>query len=91
LLFLLAAFVSKIVGCGLGAMVGGLGKKDGLGIGIGMLPRAEVALIIASIGIKIGAVGPDLFSMTIVTILVTSLLTPFFLKTVYAKNSNQHA
>ncbi|MEM2299671.1 MAG: cation:proton antiporter [Candidatus Hadarchaeales archaeon] len=91
LLFLLAAFVSKIVGCGLGAMVGGLGRKDGLRIGIGMLPRAEVALIIASIGIKIGAVGPDLFSMTIVTILVTSLLTPFLLKTVYAKNSNQHA
>jgi len=44
------------------------------------MPRMEVALIIASVGVSSGAVRPQLLSMTVLVVVVTSLLTPFLLK-----------
>ncbi|TDA29812.1 MAG: cation:proton antiporter, partial [Hadesarchaea archaeon] len=51
LLFLAASFLSKIGGCGLGALLGGLGRWEALRVGVGMMPRGEVALIVASAGL----------------------------------------
>src|SRR6185436_5573030 len=42
---LLAAIVSKFIGCGLGAW--GLGKADALRVGVGMIPRGEVGMVVA--------------------------------------------
>ncbi len=80
LIFLGIAILSKIVGCGLGALLSGFGVKDSLRIGVGMMPRAEVALVMAAIGVKAGVVGGTLFSMTILVVLVTSLITPVLFK-----------
>jgi Kef-type K+ transport system membrane component KefB len=85
LLFLAASFLSKIGGCGLGALLGGLGRWEALRVGVGMMPRGEVALIVASAGLKVGAVGSQLFSMTVVTVFITSLLTPPLLKLVFER------
>src|SRR6185503_18024190 len=51
---LLAAIVSKFIGCGLGAW--SLGKADALRIGIGMLPRGEVGMVVAQIGLSFGII-----------------------------------
>lgn len=75
-----AAIMSKIVGCGGGALLSGFGGKDALRVGIGMIPRAEVALVIAAIGIKAGIVDPALLSITVLIVLVTSLITPLLIK-----------
>ena len=52
LVILLAAVVSKLIGCGLGAVQ--LGRKEMLRIGCGMVPRGEVGMVVAQLGIKHG-------------------------------------
>lgn len=83
LVFVGVAIASKILGCGIGAVMGGYGAMDALRVGIGMMPRAEVALIMAAIGIKAKVVGASLFSMTILVIILTTLITPPLLKLVF--------
>jgi len=80
LVFLAIAMFDKIVGCGMGALVSGYGLKDSLRVGIGMMPRAEVALIMAAIGSRANVVGPSLLSMTVMVVLLTSLVTPPLVK-----------
>lgn len=80
LIFLGIAMFDKIVGCGLGALLGGFGAKDSVRVGVGMMPRAEVALVMAAIGVKAGVVGEALLSMTVMVVLVTSLVTPVLVK-----------
>jgi len=77
------AMFDKVVGCGAGALLGGFGRRDSLRVGVGMMPRAEVALVVASIGIKAGIVDPGLFSITVVIVLTTSLLTPVLVKSAF--------
>ena len=74
------AMFDKIAGCGIGAKLSGFSFGDSLRIGVGMMPRAEVALVMAAIGIKTGIVTPALFSITVVIVLVTSLVTPSLVK-----------
>jgi Kef-type K+ transport system membrane component KefB len=78
--FLAICIIDKFIGCGGGALLAGMRPRDALKVGVGMMPRMEVALIIASIGVSSGAVRPQLFSMTVLVVVVTSLLTPFLLK-----------
>ncbi len=80
LVFLGIAMFDKIVGCGLGALLSGFGTKDSIRVGVGMMPRAEVALVMAAIGVKAGVVGDALLSMTVMIVLVTSLVTPVLVK-----------
>ena len=62
--------------------LGGLGAPlDRLSIGIGMMPRGEVGLIFASIGLGLSihgerVVDPALFSAVVLVVLVTTVLTP---------------
>ena len=70
----------KVAGCGIGALLSGFSFRDSLRIGVGMMPRAEVALIVAAIGIKAGIVTPALFSITVAIVLFTSLITPIMVK-----------
>jgi Kef-type K+ transport system membrane component KefB len=74
------AIFDKVAGCGIGALLSGFSFRDSLRIGAGMMPRAEVALVIAAIGIKAGIVTSALFSITIAIVLVTSLITPIMVK-----------
>lgn len=83
LVFLGIAMFDKIIGCGLGALLSGFGAKDSLKVGVGMMPRAEVALVMAATGVTAGVVGKELLSMTVMVVLVTSLVTPVLLKLVF--------
>ncbi len=48
-------------------------------VGIGMLPRGEVALIIAGVGLSRGVIGSDLFGVSIMMTVVTTVLAPIIL------------
>jgi fructose-specific phosphotransferase system IIA component len=50
--------------------------RGALRIGVGMIPRGEVALIIGSIGIATGILNDSLFSIAIFMTLVTTVVTP---------------
>jgi Kef-type K+ transport system membrane component KefB len=73
------AIISKVLGCGLPAMTVGFNIMGGARVGVGMLPRGEVALIIASMGLARGIITQDIYGVAILMTLVTTLLAPLFL------------
>lgn len=76
LIFALVAVVAKLVGCGLPALAAGFNLRGAFRIGAGMLPRGEVTLIVAGIGLSAGAIGEDLFGVSVMTLLVASIVAP---------------
>lgn len=79
LLFLLGS-LGKIIGCGGGAIVAGSTRREGLQIGFGMIPRAEVAIIVANLSERMGFIDAKALSAVIIMVLLTTLVTPFLLK-----------
>jgi Kef-type K+ transport system membrane component KefB len=80
-LITLLAVITKFVGCGLGAK--SLGGKSASIIGVGMVPRGEVGLIVASIGLGmkdpvtgLGIIDPGLYNAIVFMSLVTTLIAP---------------
>ncbi|MCJ7457426.1 MAG: cation:proton antiporter [candidate division Zixibacteria bacterium] len=78
LVITLFAVLGKLLGCGLGAL--NLGKKDALMVGFGMVPRGEVGMIIASIGMSMKAITSDLYTVIIFMVMATTLVTPPILR-----------
>ena len=72
--------VGKIIGCGLGAKVSGFNGVESLQIGIGMIPRAEVAIIVANLGLRMTILSEADMAATVLMVLVTTLITPTLLK-----------
>ncbi len=64
------AFFGKIIS-GLAA-----GKVNRWLVGFGMVPRGEVGLIFAMIGKSLNVISDEIFSMIIVMVILTTLLTP---------------
>jgi Kef-type K+ transport system membrane component KefB len=54
----------------------GSAKADRLTIGLGMIPRGEVGLIFASIGLAAGVFTQNLYASILLMVLVTTLITP---------------
>lgn len=77
LIITLLAIVTKFIGCGLGAYK--LGMKSATVIGVGMSPRGEVGLIVASVGLGIGSISSGMFSVVVAMSLLTTLIAPFLL------------
>lgn len=67
-----------------GKLVAAVGARraegDRLLIGLGMLPRGEVGLIFATIGLANGVLGEDLYAALLLVVLATTLMTPPLLK-----------
>jgi Kef-type K+ transport system membrane component KefB len=82
LMVTLLAIISKLVGCGLGAL--SLGKKSALIVGIGMVPRGEVGIIVASLGKAAGIFSDTIYAIIIAMSLLTSIIAPPLLKTLLA-------
>ena len=85
LILTLLAIVSKVAGSGLPAFVAGFTRAGSLRVGIGMLPRGEVALIIAGIGLSRGVIESDLFGVSILMTVVTTVMAAILLKTSFDK------
>jgi Kef-type K+ transport system membrane component KefB len=85
LIYSFLAVVGKVLGCGAGALLTGFRKLEALQIGVGMIPRMEVGLIMANIGLAEGVLTPESFSIAIAMVLVTTLVTPPLLKAVFSK------
>ena len=76
LVFTALAIIGKLLGCGLPAFIMGFNLRGAFRVGAGMLPRGEVTLIVASIGLATGAIGQDMFGVAIMTLLVASIIAP---------------
>ena len=85
-LICIVAVLSKILGSGLGARLGGFNTRQSLRLGVGMVPRAEVALIIADLGLVEGLIGQEVFATIVVMVIFTTLVTPPMLRTLFAQD-----
>lgn len=66
---LLAAVLSKFVGCGLGAYR--LGWADASRVGVGMIPRGEVGMVVAQIGQSLGVIGEHVYAVVVLMSVAT--------------------
>ena len=76
ILFTMAAALGKVLGCALPSLVNGFNLRGAARIGAGMLPRGEVTLIVAGVGVFPGGVGQDLFGVAVLTMLISSVAAP---------------
>ena len=84
--------VSLTVVAIIGKLVAGLGVGrsggDKLLIGIAMMPRGEVGLIFASIGLSKGVLDDELYGALLLMVLVTTLITPPLIRLKLAKRDD---
>lgn len=80
------AIVTKLVGCGLPAMIFLKNKGKAMKVGIGMISRGEVGLIVAGVGVSSGALTSDIYTTVIIMVALTTIVTPIWLKVAYRKD-----
>ncbi|MCL4867734.1 MAG: cation:proton antiporter [Anaerolineae bacterium] len=80
LVITVVAVVSKLAGCGLGGLWGGLSRRESLQLGIGMVSRGEVGLIVASLAMAHNAFSPANFATTVFMVIMATLVTPPLLR-----------
>lgn len=86
---LLIAIVGKVVS---GYAVGwGRQKLSHLAIGVGMIPRGEVGLIFAHIGLQSGILSPAVYSAILIMVIFTTFLAPPLLKPVFDRTVDSTA
>ena len=85
------AILSKLVGAGGGARLGGLAWPAALRVGVGMVSRGEVGLIVASVGVNGGLLDASGFTAVVLMVLVTTLVTPPLLRLAFPRKESSHA
>jgi Kef-type K+ transport system membrane component KefB len=81
LVILIAAIGSKLIGCGLGAIKSG--RADAIRIGIGMIPRGEVGMVVAQIGLAMAVISERLFGVVVFMSVMTTIIAPPLLNWAY--------
>jgi len=71
---LFAAVLSKFIGCGIGAY--GLGRVDALRVGVGMIPRGEVGMVVAQIGLGFGIIKQNVYGVVVFMSVATTIVAP---------------
>ena len=88
MILMLAAVISKIIGCGGAARLTGMSRQEALVSGNGIVARGEVALMVAQKGINAGMIDPVVLPAVVMSVICCALLTPVMLKLAIAKSSN---
>jgi Kef-type K+ transport system membrane component KefB len=79
---LVAAVLSKFVSCGAAALR--MGRTDAIRVGVGMVPRGEVGMVVAQIGLNLGAIGHSIYGTIVFLSVATTLIAPPLLKLAYS-------
>ncbi|PJF20959.1 MAG: cation:proton antiporter [Phototrophicales bacterium] len=88
LALLVMAILSKVLGAGLGARMGGFDTWESLRVGVCMISRGEVGLIIISIGLSSNIIQANspLYAALFMVILLTTVLTPPMVRWIFQLN-----
>jgi Kef-type K+ transport system membrane component KefB len=81
LAIILAAVLTKLLACGLGALRFGL--SDALRVGVGMVPRGEVGMVVAQLGLGLGIIEKPVYAVVVAMAVVTTLVAPPLLQYAY--------
>lgn len=77
-----AAVVAKLIGCGLGAS--SRGWRTAIQVGFGMAPRGEVAIVAAQLGLAMGVLSANVYSVVVFVVVASALITPLLLKLTFS-------
>ncbi len=80
------AILGKLIGCSLGAAM--KGERTAMIVGAGMVPRGEVGIVVAMIGLSMGTIGQSTYSVIVLVSIVTTLYAPFLIRTVVRAESS---
>jgi len=83
----LVAIVAKAIGCGVFARLFGFSTKESVRVGIGMISRGEVGLIVAGYGLANGLISSEVFSASVIMVLVTTMITPPLMRLVFPRHT----
>jgi Kef-type K+ transport system membrane component KefB len=75
---LVAAALSKFLACGAAAL--GAGRIDAIRVGVGMVPRGEVGMVVAQIGLSMRVIGHSTYANIVFMSVATTLIAPPLLK-----------
>jgi Kef-type K+ transport system membrane component KefB len=75
------AIISKVIGCGLPLLYEGWPTV--LRVGVGMMPRGEVALIVALVGLQSRIIGQSTYAIVVFMTAVTTLIAPALLRNLF--------
>ena len=73
----LAGIVTKIIGGLIGAR--SVGRWSSAAVGFGMVPRGEVGIVVANLGLAGGFLSPGVFGAVIVAVVLTTVIAPYLL------------
>ena len=82
---ILIASVGKFAGAFFGGALGGLSARESLALGCGMNARGSTEVIVASIGLSMGALSQDLFTMIVAMAVVTTMAMPPTLRWAFSR------
>lgn len=90
LILIIVAIMGKVIGCGIGAKLSGCTKKESLQIGVGMIPRMELALIMISTAISkkiiVGTIASQLLAVVVLITVSTTLITPMLINLAFKES-----
>jgi Kef-type K+ transport system membrane component KefB len=78
------ALVGKVLGSGAGAYLSKFNPQESLRVGVGMISRGEVGLIVAGIGLARGVITQDIFSIIVLMVIASTLVTPILLRATFS-------
>ncbi|MEQ1948931.1 MAG: cation:proton antiporter [Bryobacteraceae bacterium] len=84
-LLTLVACATKFIGCGLPAVR--LGWSEAAKVGVGMMPRGEVGMVVAQVGLGLHVISPDIYGSVVVMAVATTIIAPPLLRFVYRGES----
>ena len=76
LLYTGLAVVAKLIGCGAPAVLFGFNLRGALRVGMGMMPRGEIALVVAGVGLVTGALPREIYTIVILMVVLTTVSAP---------------
>ena len=68
------AVIGKFLGCYFASL--GMGKRSATIVGIGMVPRGEVGIIVAVVGLSLSAIPNSMFSVVVFMSIATTIIVP---------------
>ncbi len=73
-IIIVLAVLSKLIGCGVGALP--LGFANAVRVGCGMAPRGEVGMVVAQIGLDLGVIPKSIYGVVVFMAVATTLISP---------------
>ena len=77
---ILIASLGKLAGCFIGGKLGGLTAREALALAVGMNARGTTEVIVATIGLSIGVLTKDFYTLIVVMAITTTMIMPPMLR-----------